>query len=286
MGAGIGAMVALQVGVALLAVVLLTRMGPAIGKILEENVYSGEAVEQMLAEVAAGSSREGFDDAFARAEANVTEPEEAPLLEAIASEREAAFSGDAAARGRMVTALRRLGAVNRASMTRADDEARRLGLAGAWAAALLSALALGLGVGVFRRLRARVELPIEAIQETTGAARAGNLQARAFVSDGPLELERIAADVNGILDAHMELERSKGQPEPEEADVASWRRLTAWALDRAGEPAVVLDAAGARVAASLSALEVDAPTDGPGWVAEEVEGTGWRLIRYVGGGEP
>ena len=49
---GIGAILALQILLSMLGIALLTRMGPAVEQILKENVFSGEAVEDMLAAVA------------------------------------------------------------------------------------------------------------------------------------------------------------------------------------------------------------------------------------------
>ena len=78
---GIVAILVLQVLLALLAITLLTRMGPAIGWILQENVYSAEAVEAMLAELAAGQDEAAFDEGLAHAQANVTEAEEPAVLD-------------------------------------------------------------------------------------------------------------------------------------------------------------------------------------------------------------
>ena len=48
---GIGAIMVLQFALSMMTIALLSRMGPAIERILQENVRTEEAVEQMLAEL-------------------------------------------------------------------------------------------------------------------------------------------------------------------------------------------------------------------------------------------
>ena len=47
---GIGSILALQVVLSALAIALLTRMGPVIEHVLAENVFSSQAVQEMLAQ--------------------------------------------------------------------------------------------------------------------------------------------------------------------------------------------------------------------------------------------
>ncbi len=282
---GIGSILALQILLSMLAIALLTRMGPAIERILQENVYSEEAVEEMVSLLAMGPQGpvpKAFDDAMGRAKDNVTEEPERPLLAIIERDRAAAFAGNPVARQTVITALRDLGKVNRASMDQADAKAQRLGQAGAWAAALLGALTLALGIIVYRRLRIRLELPIEELRQTTQRVRAGNLQARCITSAGPHEVKQIADDLNWLLDEWLQESRDEvaGGDEEREAEV---RRALAWVLDHVESAVVVLDAQGNRVTANRAGLLVDSPTDPAAdrWTIEEVPGTSLRLLTLV-----
>ena len=202
---GFAALLVVQVSSSGLAIALLARMGPAVGQILQENVYSIEAVEDMLTELAIHAERtdtitETFVNALERARSNVTEDAEVPLLEQIEADKDEAFGDDPEARGRVVASLRELGRVNRASMQRADARARSLSLAGAWAASMLAGLAFALGIVAYRRLRLRLELPIVALRDTLRRVRAGSWQARCPPVDAPREVEQIARDINWVLD--------------------------------------------------------------------------------------
>jgi HAMP domain-containing protein len=278
-GLGLGAILALQLLVSSLAIALLDRMGPAIERILKENVYSGEAVEEMLAELAAspqGAPTEAFTKALGRAQDNVTEEAERAPLALIAQRHGAAFGGDAAARAQTVAALRQLGQVNRDSMARVDLQAQRLGQAGAWAAAILGAFALALGTLVYRRLRLRLELPIDTLRQTTQRLRAGNAQARCPSLDAPAELQQVAADLNWLLDRWLREVHALHPQGPREEELY---RLLHWLLDQSPAPLVVLDARDRRVAANRAALDLEGEPDAARWRHEPLSGTSLRLAR-------
>ena len=287
---GIGAILAVQILLSMLAIALLTRMGPAIERILEENVSSGEAVEEMMALLASqtepGPVPAGFDVALRRAQGNVTEQSERPLLATIDRERQASFSGDVDARRGTIAALRQLGEVNRDSMNRADAQARRLGTAGAWGAALLGALVLALGIVVYRRLRLRLELPLVELRRTTQRVRAGNLQARCSTGAGPHEIKQIARDLNWMLD-HWGCESLGSTAAPNVEREAEVRRALAWLLDREPGPTVIIDAEGRKICANQAAIALGAlvrppeaaSLDEATWSTDEISGTTLQLAR-------
>lgn len=286
---GIGAILGLQLLLCMLAIALLSRMGPAIERILEENVYSEAAVEEMLAMLATSPSGASvpaeFDAALLRAEANVTEADEVPVLEAIERDRAAAFEGHLIARAEVVAGLRKLGEVNRESMVRADRRARRLGQAGAWAAALLGALALALAFLTYRRLRLRIEIPIEGLRATTQRVRGGNFEVRCSTSDCPIEIHQIADDLNWLLDRLIEKDRSTTPPDTSQ-DERDLRRLLVWLLDQERAPRVILDANGRRVATNTAAMDVELPElplseDAQDWEVNEIPSTHLRCLRRL-----
>ena len=280
---GIGAIMVLQFALSMMTIALLSRMGPAIERILQENVRTEEAVEQMLAELShahtARAVPQEFSHALERASNNITEEEEKPLLEIIARKHILAFSGDAAAREEVIEALRDLGEVNRRSMSRADNRAKRLGQTGAWAAALLGAIALGLCVVIYQQLRLRIELPIEELRRTTHSLRQGNLQARCPKSDAPAEIKQISRDIDWLLDHSL---RASAHEAPRERGESDLRRLLVYLLDAREEPIVVLDATGRRVASNRAALDMATPErgnarDAKAWSSVSLEGTDFEL---------
>lgn len=281
---GLGALLSVQILLVMLTIALLTRMGPAIERILEENVYSSEAVEDMLASLASsppGPVPAEFSMALARARRNITEDAEAPTLATIEGHAVEAFQGNRGARAEMVEALRSLGRINRSSMTEADHRAQSLGQSGAWGAAILGALTLGLVVVIFRRMRLRLEVPLEAVRQTAHRVRAGNLQARVPRIRGAVELETLAQDFNWMLDQGLGAgpRTAVASDDPRADDI---RRLLSWLLDRSGEAVMVLDGQGRRVAASDAAIGLKTPDlDDPHcrWRADEVPGTDLTVLR-------
>ena len=179
----IGFLLAIQLVTSAGAIVLFARMTPAIERILRENVYSAEAVEVMLGALAEAEqdpgARERFFGALARAKDNVTEEDERPPLATLERVGDRAISGDAAATTEALTALRKLGAVNRSAMQRADQDAQRLGSAGAWAAVFLGLAGLFASALTVRRLHRRLLLPLSEIVAVARAARANDPRRRA-----------------------------------------------------------------------------------------------------------
>lgn len=202
---GVGALLAVQVATTLAAIGLLARMSPAVERILEENVATLTAVEDMLAALAVEdgatvATRSPFAEALARARANVTEPEEVPLLAEIDGLAPAAVAGDPVAVREVVARLEELSDVNRRSMARMDARARQLGMAGAWAAVGLGTIGFVMSVGVSRRLARRIEEPLAEVDAALAAAGHGDIHRRCIVREGPSELVRIAREVNELLD--------------------------------------------------------------------------------------
>jgi hypothetical protein len=274
---GVGALLALQLVTAFGAIGLLTRVSPAAEQILRENVYSTEAVEEMLATLAAPRpDPERFEAALVRAEGNVTEADELPLLRTVRVEMDSALLGEPDARSATIAALLDLSAVNRGSMHSADEAAQRIGVTGAWAAVLLGSVSFFLGAGVYRRLRERLEQPILNLDSALSAARAGDHLRRCPVLGSSEELDRISENLNWLLDA---LSR------PEHAAAPDRIALLAL-LDQLPEPTLLHHAQQGVLASNRAALERSTlDIDAPGWRVTRLPDTALRLLRWLPGEE-
>ncbi len=199
------ALVAVQAIMALGVIQLLNRMSPAIEHILQENVYSIEAVEEMLVVLASGhgaeaEQRQRFAAALERARGNITEPDEVEVIARITAVYDAAIDHNQAARYELVALVQRLGEINRRSMDRADAHARRLGTAGAWAVVLLGTASFLLCLLAIRRLRVRFLTPLEEMYSVLLAVRAGERLRRCFLSHAGLEFSEMSGILNRLLD--------------------------------------------------------------------------------------
>lgn len=263
--ASIAGLLLLQVITSFGAIALLSRLGPAIDRILEENVISVRAVEGMqrsLASRGAGPTDEAREHAFAtalaRARNNVTEPGEAEHVEAIAGSYEAAIAGDPAALRATLREVEALGEINHRTMQRADERATRLAERGSWAAVILALLGLGFALLIMRRLTRRVVLPLVELDDAVTRHRAGDVHRRARIEDVPAELLAVTRTVNSLLD-----EKQRGPGAPDGATLAKDRAVLLHLLDEAAEPTLVMEASGALLAASRSALEALGSAEGP-----------------------
>jgi PAS domain-containing protein len=259
----VGLLVAMQLATSLVAIALLTRMGPSVARVLEQNVYSIEAVESMLEALATAGQRRGqarrqFEQSLLRAKANVTEPAESELVATLERLGTDAIRGDAVARVEATHALRRLGSVNRDAVRRADDEARRLGRAGAWAGVFLGLAGVALGLLLFREARRQVLGPLEQLHAVARAHRDGERHRRARVPAASPELAEIMVAFNRLLDA----QRHSGARNAD-GDTGQLLRASLLALlDQRPDPVAVLDARGTLVVANQPALSLLASDQG------------------------
>lgn len=207
----IAALVALNLLLAFGAIGLFSRMGPAIARIIQDNVYSLEACEVMLSELAAaqgkpvaGAAKERFDDALGRAKNNVTENGERSVIDRIRGASDRALAGDTAAATAVVADIGELIRINRAVMARADLEAQRLGRAGAWAAVFMGLLSFIISLIVLRYIEGRVVAPFEQVYAVLEASRRGDVHRRCHSAKAPAEIKAVMQSVNSLLDERME----------------------------------------------------------------------------------
>ncbi|MCB9741783.1 MAG: hypothetical protein H6740_04160 [Alphaproteobacteria bacterium] len=273
---GIAAILAIQLLTSVAGVTLLGRMSPAVEQILMENVYSTEAVEEMLADLARGAPAESFDDALERARGNVTEAAERPLLDRVDADREAALAGDPEARARVVQALRELGDVNRGSMGTADLAAQRLGLAGAWAMALLGFVGFVVSLLVYRRVQSRLLWPMREIAAVLEAVSAGDAHRRCAGGETEPQLARTLSHLNRVLDQRGASPRSDEDPRLRAALLALLDRVQ----DR---PAILGGVDGQVLATNAQALRALRGERGPRQLLAEALGgelgEGWEIER-------
>lgn len=280
-------LVALQVATSFVGAWLLGRMSPAVDQILVDNEQSLEAVERMAVALAEAGDAEAGDAARARfaaalrdAEGNVTETGERPELTTLRAHHAAAFAGEPVARERVLRALERLGAINREAMERANEEAQRLGLAGAWVVALLGVLGLAGSVVAVVRTRRRLVAPLRVLADVVTDHARGASHRRCPRTEGG-ELGEVLGNVNDLLDR---LERSKVKASPrEELRVEALTHL----LDARPSPTWLVDAEGGVVAANQAAFDALAETPTLRGLldraVEEDAVEGLRITRWKGG---
>jgi hypothetical protein len=232
---------------------LLTRMAPAIERILEDNVASLVAVEEMLVLLSSDEHTlilGRFESALSRAEGNITDERERPHLTVVREFHRQALAGGDEARRRVVTALSELAAINRAAMVRADEDAKRMGIAGAWAAVLLGAVAFTWGLLVARRSRHRIFEPMSEVVDVLRNHDRGETSRRCRSMPAPAELMAMMQSLNRVLDEHERLAR---QPRPKGAPED--RAVLLSLLDQRELPTFVITPAGKVEAANARGLE-------------------------------
>jgi hypothetical protein len=257
----VGALLAVQLLTSLSGIAMLGRMSPAVDRILTENVYSTEAVEAMLAALAEGDDRASFDAALERARSNITEEGESALLATIDAQADGAWAGRPVAKARLVTALRSLGDVNRASMREADANATRLGLAGAWAMAALGVAGFWAGMVAARRVQRHLLDPLVELEQVLRAANDGDTLRRYAAPAG--ESPRWVRDLNELLDRKPTVSVAP-------SDVAL-REAVIGLLDQHPEPLILCTLDARVIATNAAALFAADAHGGPAALARAVD---------------
>lgn len=221
----IGALVFVNLLLAFGSIGLFLRMGPAIAHILEENVVSIVAAEEMLAELAEANGGSLDADRKARLEAglrtalgNITRSDERAELESLQLLFPAVVEGVPEARRRAIGHLRQLVRVNREAMREADVEARRLGSASAWTAVFVGLLSFVWSVFVVVRLQRRFLRPLSELHEVLEGARHGERFRRCRFADAPKEVVQVIESTNRLLDERLE---RGAPPEPRATGTAT-----------------------------------------------------------------
>ncbi len=259
---GISVLLVVQLVMAFGAMGLLTRMGPAIERIISENVTSIQAAEEMYATLAMHDcapvlghadidSRIRFDAGLQAAKRAAHLPEEQVAIGQIERDWEAAIDGDCRARDSTASALGDLASINRNLMGLADAQTKRLGAAGAWATVLLGLAAFGASIGLIRRFGRRLAEPLQEVEAVLTAVGAGDPYRRCKRMEAPSEYGVIAVRLNQLLDRRLAKQETE-DPELRRID----RTLLHHLLDGRTQPTVAVDASGAILVASQSALDL------------------------------
>lgn len=255
-----GVLLTLHLTAGVAAIAVLGRMRPAIERVIDENVSSLEAVEQMLvvlteahgSDISGSPAADRFMAAFARASSRITDERERPLIAGIGDDAEVALGGDLASIVRVSERLVALGEVNREHLRVADVEVQRLGNAGAWAVVFLAVLTLLGGIVAVRRFDRLALRPLEELLEVLVAADAGHTLRRCGPANGASsEIGAAMAALNHLLDV-----RGQGRPTAAPRADDTLRAALLALLDQRTSPTAVVDRRGVVMAASRSALAV------------------------------
>lgn len=200
----------LQLLTAVVALVLFGRTAPTVEKIIDENVRSLVAVEEMQqalivhrAGVSDADSRERFTTALANAKDNITVEAERMSLRVIEGSWHAAFDGDEQSMMLVADSLSSLARHNRESISASSDASQRMATSAGWAVVVLAAIGLGFGVLAVRRTNEQIVEPIREIYRSAEAYHRGDKLRRCNPSMLTAEFKVLADAFNALMDAQL-----------------------------------------------------------------------------------
>lgn len=207
------------------AISLFLQLSPAIETIIERNVVSLEAVEEMLSALVIAEGNKGdvqstqfefaekkFFAALEQARKHMVEQEEFRLVPNITLKARKYFDGEDSELKPLLTEINALSATNRQGMVSSDLNAKQLGRAGAWTMMLLGFCGFVVSLYVSHRLVHSLIYPIEEIYSVTESHLQGDTNRRAYdFSLAPQQLRAISHFLNSNLDRQL---AALNQPNP------------------------------------------------------------------------
>jgi len=187
---------------------IFMRMAPAIEVIIDRNVVSLQACEEMQSALTMISEdklnnsklKQNFINALHRAENNITEQEEPAACELIHTYFLSAFEGNIMAREKTNSAIILLGKINRQAMIKADRRAQQFGYAGAWGVVFMSICVFIAGMTFKRKISKHIVNPLKEIHLVILAHKHGDHMRRCTGSDLSKDVRGIFNNMNEFFD--------------------------------------------------------------------------------------
>lgn len=200
-------LISLNLMLAFGAIWVFARMTPAIKLIVDQNLNSLQACEEMLASLASSASatekenqKTAFEVVLRSVSSYTRKTEEQKALKLISDNYRKAFEGDQGAVTNTVQGITRLGEINRIAMVRAYTNAKQYGDGGAWGVVFMASGVFFVGMLFMRSLKKILVGPLEEINEVLIAHRKGDLMRRCTGSDLSGNVKNVFIGINDLLD--------------------------------------------------------------------------------------
>ncbi|MEZ4742909.1 MAG: hypothetical protein R3B45_10760 [Bdellovibrionota bacterium] len=194
--------IAINLLVGISAIFLVERIVPAIDEILQENVFSVQASMAMQVSISEEDQKK-FWESFDKAKSNITLKGEKEIVEEVKSLAEQYWAGASEMKVETIKKVGELSSVNLRAMDQKDEEARFLGLAGAWALGFLVMISIALQLIARGRMLIRLMDPISELISVLEGYHKGNRLRRFVGTDATNEVKNGGMLLNKILDRDM-----------------------------------------------------------------------------------
>ncbi|HLU49603.1 MAG TPA: hypothetical protein VK116_16005, partial [Planctomycetota bacterium] len=174
---GLGALIASNLILGLIAVLLLSRLGPSFERVREERVITFVAAQDMLAVLASAAgeplppeARTRFQAALERLRTRPKTELEAGTLARLSELSSAVLAGDRAGTREVVATLDRWIAEHRRALREQHAELEKLSTGGAWFLVFLTVFIVVATIVIARFIDGRALVPLEEILQVIDAA--------------------------------------------------------------------------------------------------------------------
>lgn len=268
---GILLLLAMQVLTSFGGVLLLGRMGPAVGGITGQAIQTLELADHQVYHLIL-QDKPSFDEDMTTLQ-ELASPENQAILSELTPSIPPAFTGDTTAVRRLLEGLFRIQDVERDRMQAREATAHQLAAAGAWVMVLLGLAGFMANLWVLGRLRSRLVGPLVDLVASVDAAARGDRRRRCRSHQDLAELGDLADAVNRLLDQEPPDAWTGGAPAPATPPALPPERPALLAaMDLLEAPLVYVTAEGSLLAANAQAQELLAGSAGPQVLARLADG--------------
>ena len=177
------------------------RMNPAIQSIYERNVVSMDAYEKMLLAMSGSRiDKDAFMQAWYIAHGNITEENEAALLDEIKLIMEQDGEFYDARRNALAERITKLNDANKTAVSNAVLSTQQLRRAGAWGIVLITLIFFTIAIFFEQRLRRSLLHPLQEIAAVMNDYAHGDRFRRCMLPGVSSEIKKLFAAINELLD--------------------------------------------------------------------------------------
>lgn len=179
------------------------RMSPEIKNICDRNVVSLEACEKMLQQLTANEfDQESFQEALDSAAGNITEKDEARIIDEIKNSFQRMSTGADGEKAKLAALVLDLHASNIQAIEESAAKTQRLRQAGAWAIVLMTLLFFVAALFFEQKMRRALLTPLEEISSVLEANVRGDRYRRCQETGASSDMKKLFQLINSLLDRH------------------------------------------------------------------------------------
>ena len=176
------------------------RLEPFVNTLNSCNTKSLYYAEQMLSNITVKKDIRKFEEYLNMAKNNITEPEEAEVVDKIAGNYQPSFYGNSMYEEETINYITELSRINRVALEQAGLRAKKMQTVGIWIIIFPSIFIWIIGLTLLARLKRTFIKPLQELNDVIADYNSGNCMRRCPSHANSKDLQNLYDGLNRILD--------------------------------------------------------------------------------------